>query len=164
MKAFIVALPVTDPGGANDISANVPARFQHITAGEWNVLFNEQKPNMQPNGRGTVRGKPRRSDTRHVVYLRAIAAHVGQSMGAFVCVSPTADGLAWAKAKADGQGFPTWTKAELEADDGANATWLKTNADPEDLDAIRKLIAGMNSGAMDTTTADEIDLAAPWQE
>ena len=163
-NAFLVALPVTDPGGSNDISGILPARFQYTVAGEWHVVFSEAEPRMAPSGKGfismVVAGKfkqfPRTKDTRSVLLLRPVAVHMGSSRAVFVAVSEDLGFLKWAKTKAENAGFQTWTKAELAADNSADAVWLRNNADPEDLAAVRVLLAGMDSSSMDSTDASDI--------
>lgn len=163
-KAFIVALPVTGPGTTNDISAIVPARFQHVVAGDWNIIYSEPAPIMQPDGTGAIVSRvggrlvafPRTRDTRAVLFLRAIAWHVAQSMAAFVATSEDVRFLRWAYDKATAAGYETWTQAQLLSDMGPRATYIRNNADSSDLAAIQRMLAGMDSGAMGTTVPGDI--------
>lgn len=159
--AFVVALPVVDL--IDNEPAAIPARFRLTRQGEWWVVYSEPEPVMLPNGRGNVGRSPRRSDARKTLFLRLLASRLygGEPFGAFAVLSEDVEFLAWAQAKATAKAWPTWTKAELVADEGPEATWLKANTDEEDRTAIRRKLAGMEGGALDQIDRGSIDGASP---
>lgn len=164
-KALFIVLPVSNPvdpelATENDnVLPDKPGFRLDVTGPRDRVLYWGTSPVMQRIPGKFFEGKPKRRDVRPYAHLRLLLVQASSTPPRALW-AVTSESVPMLKAIwniAENNLFPHWTKQQLIADTSPIAMAIKNNVPPEEIQRLKRVLAGHSGDALDNVTDQEIE-------